>query len=868
LSNRARAARTISWQLVALALLLGGCSRAFYRKQADREVDCLVGVKSKDPRWALRDFPVYGDERSRHFDPTNPDCPPMPLDDPASHVFMHRVDCKRGYPCWHANGDWHELQNPDWKELLGEYVEFTEKGEVKLSLDNAVRLGILHSSDYRTQLETIYLSAIDVSTERFRFDVQFFGSNETSFTTVGENASPLGEQNILETDTMLDLRKRFATGAELVVGFANSIVWQFAGPDTNSTMSLLNFSLVQPLLRAGGRVVALEQLTIVERTLLGNLRAFQRYRQGYYTNVAVGEANVAGTQRRGGFFGGTGLTGFTGQGSSGFGEVGEATGVGRAGFGNGGGGANAGTGFAGGGAGTVGGFIGLLQQLQQVRNTEDSLQAQTRTLGLLEANLEAGIIDIAQVDQFRQNIETERANLLQARNTLANAQETFKTFTLGLPPDLPIQLDDALIRQFRFIDPETTRSQNRIDDFIHLLGELAREPSQEALEKALGMVQPLREDVAKQVAVIKSDLQRLEQVREDRKKNLTPRQAKALESDRQKLLESFDELVARFDETAEQLVHVQQQVTTQNRVKTTDQLVELSTRLSAVIQELALVQARARLESVNLAPVELTPQRALAIARANRFDWMNNRAALVDTWRLIAFNANALKANLDITFSGDVSTVGDNPFRFHGSTGTLRAGLRFDAPLTRLLERNNYRQSLIDYQRDRRRLLLYEDSVNLNLRRLLRQLDQLQQNMEIQRRAVVIAVRRVDQTRETLVEPPQPVAPGEQAARLGPTAAGNLLTALSDLRNSQNNFMSVWLNHYAVRMVLMRELGIMEIDDEGLWVDRPISDADWLEPHRCELPPEVPQEWLQDAGVDPQVLAPASNQASDESEAP
>ena len=48
------------------------------------------------------------------------------------------------------------------------------------------------------------------------------------------------------------MRKLFATGGELVVGVANSLVWQFAGPDDYSGTTLLDFSLVQPLL-AGGR---------------------------------------------------------------------------------------------------------------------------------------------------------------------------------------------------------------------------------------------------------------------------------------------------------------------------------------------------------------------------------------------------------------------------------------------------------------------------------------------------------------------------------------------------------------------------------------------------------------------------------------
>ena len=60
----------------------------------------------------------------------------------------------------------------------------------------------------------------------------------------------------------------------------------------------------------------------------------------------------------------------------------------------------------------MGGFIGLLQQLQQIRNTEDSLALQLNQLAKLEAYHAAGLITLIQVDNLRQNIETERANLV------------------------------------------------------------------------------------------------------------------------------------------------------------------------------------------------------------------------------------------------------------------------------------------------------------------------------------------------------------------------------------------------------------------------------------------------------------------------
>ena len=36
--------------------------------------------------------------------------------------------------------------------------------------------------------------------------------------------------------------------------------------------------------------------------------------------------------------------------------------------------------------------------------------------------------------------------------------------------------------------------------------------------------------------------------------------------------------------------------------------------------------------------------------------------------------------------------------------------------------------------------------------------------------------------------------------------------------------MSVWLRYYANRMTLMQSLGMMELDEEGRWVDRPLQE--------------------------------------------
>jgi hypothetical protein len=61
-----------------------GCTRNFYRKQADEQVAEILGQKNKYPAWAIENWHVYPDPRSRFGDPTNPNFPPKPPDDPAA----------------------------------------------------------------------------------------------------------------------------------------------------------------------------------------------------------------------------------------------------------------------------------------------------------------------------------------------------------------------------------------------------------------------------------------------------------------------------------------------------------------------------------------------------------------------------------------------------------------------------------------------------------------------------------------------------------------------------------------------------------------------------------------------------------------
>lgn len=968
LANQKRLRR---WAFLAILTQLSGCSQSQHRRDADREAYCTIAERNNDPRWAESDLSIEMDPRSRYFDPYNPDCSPMPLDDPASHRYMKCVDGKQGWKHWNRNGIRSQLENPQWRVRLAEYSELTERNEVKLDVDSAVRLAYVHSPLNQNALETLYLTSLDVTGERFQLDTQFFGGTGLAYrhqgdlspATIGFNPAlnrytvsgpfDVPETNRLSLDNNLSASRRLATAGEVLVGFANSFAFEFTGQDVSLASSLANFSFVQPLLRGAGRDVALEQLTLSERRLLANLRAYSQFRQGFFTQIVIGELGVNAPQR---FGPSTDLRSFSGFGG-------------------------------------VNGYLGLLQQAQQIRNTEDNLRLQLRTLDRLEALYENELIDIVQVDQFRQNIEVTRANLLDQTNALQLAIDVYTTQTLGLPADLPVKLDEELVQQFQLIPPETAvlsedllhlqqrigvvgellSLTDRIDELSNQLPGLANQgfvdasltmrqlksvvdaagrqlvrlpsdlggfaattgevPPEEfqtlaemdreelaerfseasekldqlldemnvdnlaelvdanaewfdeilAISRAIVLTQSAAIDLESEpdgvltdaeelieparelFDVARGDLERMEKTAAQREESMSDEEKARFRRDRAKLQERLADLEfgeTGLENTIADLKQLRDAYATEARAETIRGLTGWIQSYLQLVERLALVPAQARLEIITVEDVDLEPDAAFQIALQNRLDFMNGRAALVDRWRAIQVAADALQSNLSITGGGDVRTAGNNPVDFRASTSTFRLGVEFDAPLARLLERNGYREALIEYQRNRRNLIQSRDSLQLGLRALLRTLEQRKLQLQIQRRAVTIALRRVDQTQLSLLTPPPQGQPGVRP-QINPTTAINLLGAQSSLQSSQNSFLSAWLNYYAAKLRLYRELGIMQLDPSGKWIESSVEvgtvnqpeapltliDSELIEALPPPIPVEVSEVETEDEGL-------------------
>ncbi len=864
---RCQCAQTIMRFTLAVGLLialqvLSGCKPSKYRQMADRDAYSLENQKASMAGFAPGQFGVYADPRSRMFDPNNPDYEPMPPDDPTANQLMQYIDGKKGSPKWKRLPKTLFVENPGWLES----IPTNHEGQVVLDLKGAVEMAVLDSPRYQSEVEELYLSALDVSFERFRFDSQFFQGSSVFITSDGERRSGTGSPSSLFEVSPLRPGNRFrverftATGGQLVAGLANSLVWQFAGNDNYSSNTLLDFSIVQPLLRAGGRTRVLERLTISERNLLANVREMERFRKAFYVSVVTGRDPGAGPSRRGGFFGGSGLQGFSGVGGGGFGRIGGG------GFGGGGGGG----GFTGGaGAQGSGGYLGLLQNEQVLNNQFANAVSLNDSVRQLEATYEAGRIDRFQVDLARQALFNAQSQLLTGETQYQSFLESFLT-GLGLPPELKVKIEDPSIDHLRLLDPDLESLRGRVSevlDELRLLRDapelIAPDPDEELVVPNL-FDNPANDTAAKleaRLAPIVAEIrhieatttERLAAVREDFEKlsEVLPQRRKALErlATRPELVEasveiemfSVEQLDNRVAKQVKDLENLEPRLkkVSANLVEMVEEdgpvdremLVKLAnvlTELSSQLLELSLAQAGARLETISFEPVELTMEQALAIAVEYRLDWKNARANLVDSWRLIYFNANDLRSDLNVFFSGDIGNVGDNPFRLRSTNGRLRAGVQFDSPLTRLAERNVYRQSLIEYQQARRNYYQFRDSVYLNLRNILRQIRLNELNFELRRAAVHVAISQVELTQLRLSEPPKP---GE-TAEFANTTARDLVQALGDLLNVQNDFLSVWINYEVQRLNLELDLGVMEVDASGLRMENPVP----LETYLIGLP--------------------------------
>lgn len=867
LGNIARAVVTASLCL-GIALALAGCTRSFYRKSTDREVNDILAEKDVIPECKIEQMHVYPDSRARFADTTNPDHPPMPPDDeaawklsphpqkPTHHGGVAQV-WGTGFlemiKAWDAENravreeavkrDKLERPSGENKNLLQAYIDEGLHGTQApflLGMDQMIELGVVNSPQYQSFREQLYLAALPVTQQRFNFAYQWAATADWIRQWAGSQTRN-GQQNNWTGSSTLGFSKLFATGALLTTDFANTTAFNFAGNGFTST-SAINVNLAQPLLQGGGKAVTLEPLTQAERNLFYNIRAYARFRKQFNVTIALGSSLP------------TSLNAAAGGAVTGPISTLAALGL-------------ASTDVAG---GSVGYLPSLYRQcdLAADRKLAHDLQ---ETMKIIEAYQEGGFYSPLQVDQIR-------AQLLQAQNTVlsdqqfvANNLDQFKIL-LGLPTNMPLVLDDAparpITRQLdnyyelidqsgaanrkieRFEKQELLSAKDLRSAITEILSDGKKSPlvrgTQFAIDfpKSWGIWRDLKGGVFQDTVEVftkqrRSLLKRKTDLEIEKKSLSSDDEAKLLRANFEIDLAALEKELRNYE--PEPWTKLPKAKVGDKRDPAREKQIELA-RLVLHKAKAMLVYARnerfeavmknwpevlpAPLDGLDLIAenVEKAQEVAVRAALAQRLDLQNARAQVVDAWRQLKVTANALMGVATVSYDLQAQTAptGVRPLVFVPERVNQQIRLNFQLPLNRVAERNAYRTALIRYQAARRTVMTLEDSVAAQVRFDVRQLQLFVQNYHIQKKLVHSLYKQVDSALDVIIAPTDPDALKGSGTSVQANAAAltnQYLGALTGLNNAQVRMFGVWLSIDATRMQLYLDLERLPLDLRGVWVD-------------------------------------------------
>ena len=660
--------RNLMILVLTLSALLSGCSTTFWRRQADRDAYQAVQQKLVDERWVVPRVDITPDPQSRFFDPFDPDHSPLPPDDAAANVMMQNVDGWSGYEGWYKFGNRLSVENPQWLAAYGITPDMIDpetgaySGDLPifedLKLSDTLELSLIHSREYQSQLENVFLAALNVTFERFQFGVRYLGLGGEPSASLDTNVVPGGGPNNVGVGATAGIRQILPAGGQMIIQLANSTLWLF-GPDATTSASTLSYSIVQPLLLGAGRKIVLEGLTQSERDLLYQIRTLARFRQQFFTDVTGGgngylglllqiqairnaEENIRRLQA----------------------QVDELQAVNS----------NPSQRYI----VPVDEWPAVLEipedlSIQLKIDKEDSeivwsgplTELQENQLRSLAENntLEQPVnelIELIRVEVAPLDVLVLQSNLTSAQNRLRDQQrslqdslDSFK-ITLGLPPDLPLSIDDELLDPFSFIDSRLGVMESEITEFVQVSGQIDDEdpPTEElfsATQAFLVMAESVQESTTK---ILDGDLNRLERI--------LPRRLASLElpEQRERLLSSTSTDGRRLENAKAQMLLVIAQgrklleqldrpADVETRKDQLKKLAILREDLLKIVRRMTVIQIGLRVELVEIAPYELSLEESVAYGIENRLDLMNQRAQVMDARRAVEIAANRLKTVLD-----------------------------------------------------------------------------------------------------------------------------------------------------------------------------------------------------------------------------
>ena len=755
-----------------VSLYVTGCTRTEYREATDQQTYQILREKSQDPRWRIPKMDITPDPKSRFYDVHDPDNPPLPPDDPTASQYMDQVYGMRGSPTWDQLHKIDHVENPNWPKEFGGGVyqgEVAEIPETKLTIEEAVKIGLRHSRDYQEQVENMYLAALALTFERYRYDVRPVAFGDEIGTNVGYENTPNGGSSWGVGKTNLGVSKLFPSGAQFMAELTNNTIWMLSGNSGSQTATTLAYSLVQPLAFDVQRTINLEKITQQERNVLYKIRDFARFRKDFYVTVVTGSRALP-------------LPG-----SSGSGELAFL--------------------IRGARSPTVG-FYYLLYEIQRLRNQKTTIRSLESLIRDLQALGEAGRATSLDVTELQSSLERGHLYLAHRERVVKTEMDRFK-MQLGLPPDLKIALDDSLLRQFEFLD-------NELLELEYNSTTVEINEDKQILIQAMADVEKVLSTLEAKIQSFESEIAELDQILPIRFERMHAEEIEEVERNVSKDKQQFVDIKTQTVKMRASILSLKNRI---QQAESTNEIIpevrELRRNLLHTVRALTGVSIAIRLERSVLVPLEVDFNEAVEIALQNRLDLMNRRGIVVDTRRRYEVAAEKLLTDVNLVAEGSLGTPPladtNEPFDFSSDSAQFRAGIEIVTPLDRRRARNNFRAAQVSLQRARRNYMAAEDQVKLDIRTMYNEAVTEARIFEICRRALRVAARELDQAIEFGDRPDA----GEYAGGRGV----NISRALENILYNQNEMIESWAEYETARLSIYRDMGTMKINENGLWTD-------------------------------------------------
>ena len=250
-------------------------------------------------------------------------------------------------------------------------------------------------------------------------------------------------------------------------------------------------------------------------------------------------------------------------------------------------------------------------------------------------------------------------------------------------------------------------------------------------------------------------------------------------------------------------------------------------RLSLPLGEALRLEDRALTDLVaqGLTPLELDERHGYLMAVTNRLDVLNEVDRFEDAQRKVRVAASDLKPGLDVVVDASLKKQFYSSFSPEEFAST--SGLKLKLPLNQLTERNAYRTSLINFEKQMRKLATELDSLRENIREGIRALEQERENYFIQKAALDLARQQVEV---------MPLLLQNDDADIR-----DQLEAQADLVEAQNDVTSAVVDYHVARWNLLKNLGALSVEGEQFWLkNQAVSGSSTANnPEAAEILPEV-----------------------------